>query len=199
MNLLLLAVAGYLGYRLYDVTTMQAELPAVIEGAKTADAGKKKKPAVQQKKKSYDIIKNFNLFNPSRVSVVQKTETISSKPLPKNRPRLFGTVILGDLRTAIIEDPSTRKRKMYKVNESVGDYKVSEILKDRVVLLWNGEKVEVKLREDKGIKPTPMAQVRKTQQLQRRQQRTTSRTRPRRPRRIRRNVPPPPPPQAGEK
>jgi type II secretory pathway component PulC len=87
---------------------------------------------------------------------------------------------------------------MYKLNESLGDYVVSEILKDRVILLWNGEKVEVKLREDKGVRPTPVAQVQRTQQLQRQQQKRTSRIRPRRPRRIRRNVPPPPP-QAQQK
>ncbi len=197
VNLLLIAVAGYLGYGLYNVVTMKMEPPAVAEGTKQAVAGKKKKAAVQPKK-SYDIIRNFNLFNPSRVSVVQKTETASSKPIPKNRPKLFGTVILGDVRTAIIEDPSTRKRKMYKLNESLGDYVVSEILKDRVILLWNGEKVEVKLREDKGVRPTPVAQVQRTQQFQRQQQKRTSRTRPRRPRRIRRNVPPPPP-QAQQK
>ena len=55
----------------------------------------------------------------------------------------------------------------------------------------DGEKYEVKLREDKGIKPPKRKSIARDRRIKKPVQPATK-TRQRRPRRVRRNVPPPP-------
>jgi hypothetical protein len=101
---------------------------------------------------SFKIIRDQDLFRPSRSAPSKTREKIEKVAAPKNTPRLFGTIILGDNKTAILEDSETKTTKTYRVNESVSGFVVSEILEDKVILLSGSEKVEVRLRDDKGIK-----------------------------------------------
>jgi type II secretory pathway component PulC len=102
---------------------------------------------------AFDNISKLDLFRPSRSAPVISKVKKEEKPPLKDPPKLFGTVILGDNKTAILEDPDSKTTKVYRLDDSIAGYKISEILEDKIVLSRDGDKVEVRLRDDKGIKP----------------------------------------------
>jgi len=118
---------------------------------------------------SYDVIVSKNLFHPSRS--MNKKPAEAAQPVSKNElPQLFGTIILKDKKLAILEDKSTKKSTLYKIDESVSGFVIAQILENKVVLQKDGELIEVNLREDKKfIPPTPskasQTAIRKAQNL----------------------------------
>ncbi len=154
INLLLITVISFLGIELYKVMDYSVEIPSLVDMEKVH---KKKKVEEERRTKkkininSFNVISQKDLFRQSRTALLLKNEKVE-KSLPKNAPKLFGTIILNEFKTAILEDPDTRTTKNYGINDSIAGYTVSEILENKVILLFNDEKVEVKLRDSKGIK-----------------------------------------------
>lgn len=183
VNLVLVIIITFLGIELYKVFAYSVDIPSGPEiqtEEKSVTDNKRKEAALHEG--SFQIISNMNLFSPARSApLIKKDKT--AKAGPKNAPRLFGTIILNSIRTAILEDPDTKTTKTYRVNESVAGFVISEILEDKVVLLSDGEKVEVRLREDKGIKTSTRTTSRVRPRQQPRRTRPTPRNNPR-PRRI---------------
>jgi hypothetical protein len=143
---------GFLGFKFYDVVTYSRDIPsaaAVKEGEKSKGIDIKITGKVPDKA-SFQIISSKNLFKPTRaISVpVRTTQKIDMA----KQPKLFATIIRGSDSIAILEDPGTRKTKSYRINDLIAGFVISEILKDKVVLLSGEDKFEIKLREDKGIK-----------------------------------------------
>lgn len=174
INLVLVVIILLLGYGLYSAITHPLEMPsapvAEEEAGKKAGTGRAvEKPPDEN---SFRIISEMDIFRPSRSAPASGPENTPVISVPGSTPRLFGTVILDDDKTAILEDPDTKKTKAYRINESIAGFVIADILKNRVVLLRNGEKVEVKLREDKGIRPPrrPAYNRRPARRLQRRMQ-----------------------------
>ena len=91
----------------------------------------------------------MDLFQPDRKLPAEKAPEAKQTVQPGNTPRLFGTIILGDKKTAILEDPDTKATKIYSINDSIAGYVVSEISSNKVVLLLNDESVEDKLQDEK--------------------------------------------------
>lgn len=183
---------GTLGRRMYVPT----EAPAAAVKKAIEDDEKSSRFIRPQ---SFEIITSANLFTPSRTSKKEEKNVVATPP-PKNQPKLFGTIIFGDRKMAILEDPGTKERKTFGLNESVGGYVISAIEENKVVLSWSGEEVTVQLREDKGVKPLPKKTTptrgvkRDTTSSAASDQRAAQRRR-RRPRRTRANVPTAPPVQ----
>jgi type II secretory pathway component PulC len=199
INLVLFIIACFLGAELYGTLIRRMEVPTEppVAAEKKAAKDDEKKPQFTRPK-SYDVIASANLFNPDRTSKKEE-EKVAATPPPKNQPKLFGTIIIGEKKLAILEDPGTRERKTFGISESVGGYVVSGISEDKVVLSWSGEEVTIRLREDKGVKPLPKREPPKRREVRKggkpaaaRDQSATQRRR-RRPRRTRTNVPPKPP------
>ena len=150
--MVLVIMLGFLGFKFYKVVTYSMDIPfeaVVEEGQKSKDIDIKFKGKVPDKA-SFQIISRKNLFNPTRAASAPVLTT------PKNGrtsyPKLFATIIRGSDSIAIIEDPGTKKTKSYSINDLVAGFVISEILVDRVMLLSGAEKIEIKLRDDKGIK-----------------------------------------------
>jgi len=97
---------------------------------------------------AYQVIIQKDLFRPSRTEY--KPPAKSALP-PTPPPKLFGILIMDNNKIAILEDSTSKKKKNYHIGESVGDLVVSEIEKDKVILLRGDEKVIVNLREVKTI------------------------------------------------
>ena len=161
INIVLVVLLGFLGFKFYKVVNYSMDIPseaAVVEGQKSKDIDIKFKGKVPDKE-SFQIISDKDLFRPSRTATAAVVRT-TPKNGPTNYPKLFATIILENESTAIIEDPGTKKTKSYRINDLVAGFLVSEILKDRVILLSGDEKVEIKLRDDKGIqasRPQPIS------------------------------------------
>ena len=160
INVLIVIMLGFLGFKFYKVTAYSMHIPTeadVAEGQKPKDPGIKFTSKVPDKK-SFQIISSKDLFRPSRTASVTAVRTTAMKG-PLNSPKLFATMILGSDSIAIIEDPNTKKTKGYHINDLVAGLRILEILVDRVILLSGNEKIEIKLRDDKGIKslrPKPL-------------------------------------------
>lgn len=152
INIILLVIIGFLWTKFYKVYSNTYEIPSE---ATTKQIQKKTYQAVGNETAPdaarFQIISNMDLFRPSRTPY---KEDVKQQVIPTNPPRLFGTVIQGNEKTAILEDPNTKLTRLYHPNESIGGYVISDILEEKVVLSRDGEKTEVKLREDKkGLMP----------------------------------------------
>lgn len=160
LNIFLILIIGVLGNKFYHVLTYSMELPA------EAGTGEFQKEdiAVAHKdsvfdERVFDAISALDLFRPSRTAPLVEKKGTEKPPLP-NPPKLFGTVILNDNKTAILEQPDTKTTKVYRINDTISGYTVLEIHENKVVLLGNDEKVEVRLRDDKGVQPPRRTVVR---------------------------------------
>lgn len=186
INIILVVLLGFLGYKFYGVATYSMDVPdaSSVEAGDVMGGLDVDLSAGVPDKASFNIISRNNLFRPSR-SAFRAGGTVVTRTGKEVYPKLFATIILGDKSTAIMEDPDTRKTKRYSVNDIVAGLQLIEILQDRVVLSRGGERIEVKLRDDKGIKSVrakPLARKNEPQR-QNKSKRRIIRRRP---------VPPPP-------
>lgn len=150
INLALSALVIFLAFRLYGVWAIPVE--EVHPPQKKAHSGKgnAETPQVKKDVEVYQEIVQKDLFRPSRTE--SKSEAKSGLP-PTPPPKFFGTMIMDNDKIAILEDPTTKKRKAYRVKEHIGDFVISDIEKNKVILLRGEEKVMVNLREIKIISP----------------------------------------------
>lgn len=179
INLALISIISVLGYNFYGVVTDKTAIPssAIVEKG----TEKKAQGNAYEKKlntAAFNVISKKDLFKPSRSSS-SAVEGTKNEEISKDMPKLFGTIIINENKTAILEDPSSKSTKTYRINDSVAGYVITDILEEKVVFSANGEKIVVKLREDKGVKP-PKRSVRRPSSTK--AKRTA-------PRRVRRPVP----------
>lgn len=161
LNLILLALIGFLGFKFYKVWTRPLNLPsgAISQSAETEE---KTKASPEEERGSdeaaFQVIAQKDLFRPSRTE--PRLEEISKPGVPVIPPKLYGTIVMENEKSAILEDPNTRVTKSYRINDSIAGFVVSDIQKDKVILLKEGgEKIEVYLREIKTFTtpaPTPV-------------------------------------------
>lgn len=157
---MLLLVITLLGTRLHDVITTPPEIPTEPTAA-TSRKYETKPDNIPAHTDSayYDVILSKNLFHPSR-SITKKTPE-ETAPVSKNEiPQLFGTIILNDKKSAILQDQATKKSNLYEINDTVSGFIVSQILKNKVILEKRGESIEVSLRADKKFTPPKRSPVR---------------------------------------
>jgi hypothetical protein len=115
---------------------------------------------------SYDIISKKNLFRPDRSEwVIDKQESkLAEKKIDPDKLELFGTIIVGDKKSALIYNKKAKvkvkrrrnikakKTELYTLGDYLGGYIISAIEEKRVVLDFYGEKVTLNLHE--GKEPT---------------------------------------------
>lgn len=123
----------------------------------------------------YAVISKKNLFRPDRTEWIQESSggTMVDKKIDTSKLSLYGTVIVGNKRSAIIHDkdagklagkpagkpagkknpaevPSDEKTKeVYSLGDYIGGYVISAIEEKKVVLDYYGEKVTLNLHEGK--------------------------------------------------
>jgi hypothetical protein len=167
----LIIVIGLLGLKLYGAIFKHQEIFPKLD-RDIVKKEKKKGASIDTRPGggNFDIIKTKNLFNPARTA--SEEESVASTVSSKTPPKLFGTIILNNERTAILQDPDSKKTGNYHVNDKVAGFTISEIQEDKVILSSGSDKVTVRLREDKGIVPQKPKTVRKPVK------RTTPRRRP---------------------
>ena len=121
----------------------------------------------------YDVISKKNLFRPDRKEwIIDKPDgTMVDKKVDTSKLELYGTIIVGDKKNALIFDKGTnekgapkgkraskpgsaaeKKAELYALGDYIGGYVISSIKEKRVVLDYYGEKVTLYLHE--GKEPT---------------------------------------------
>jgi len=108
INLLLITIIAFLCVEFYKVVNRTDEIPS-INTVKMVSAPKKDSKRRGERKinyASFNAITKKDLFRPSRTESTDKNSN-EEKVMPQNAPKLFGTIILNNLKTAILEDPDT--------------------------------------------------------------------------------------------
>ena len=118
-------------------------------------------PAIHQPPPPPDpnsLISEKNLFRPDRKDWAMDDATAlgqKDKGPKKERPKLqlFGTIIIGDQKKAIIRMPQPAKgmanKEIYTPGDYIGEYVLQEVEEKRAVLDYYGEKVTLVLNEGK--------------------------------------------------
>jgi len=150
INLFLLIIIALLGYGFLKVLANPLNIP--FEAAQQIQADKIDTTArrlVNLNQSDYLTIVEKDLFRPSRTDTKTDTGTLTSRP--SELLKLFGTIIMNNESIAILEDPSTKKSKPYHINDSLSGFVITDIQKDKIVVLRGDEKIEIKLRDLKGF------------------------------------------------
>lgn len=155
INLLLLAVIGALGFRFYKVWTSPVEM--AFHDVKK-DFKEEKKEVIEKKAETkndlklnepdYNVIVQKDLFRPSR-SIPPVVQENAEQFIPS--PKLYGTIITNKEKGAILEDPISKTKNFYRINDAIAGFSILDIQEDKVVLLRGEKRTEVKLREIKTI------------------------------------------------
>lgn len=123
---------------------------------------------------AYVDITKHNLFSEERAEYrpetpdiepeqEQKTEK-SVEPLKTNKITLFGVVVMGEYRKALVSDVENKSKRnsiWIEKGEILDDFLIDSIEKDRIVVSNNGEKYSVLLYDAKNPKKRKPVQVSK--------------------------------------
>ncbi|MBI5676417.1 MAG: hypothetical protein HZC48_11430 [Nitrospirae bacterium] len=166
INIILILIVSFLGLRFYKAIIYKKDNPLNIT-VKKAEPDKIKAAGEDKgiDKESLKVITEKDIFRSSRTA--SSSDANSTEMPPKNPPTLFGTVIVGAEKTALLKEEAGKAAKMYRVNESISGYLIVDIQDDKVLLEAGGQTIEVKLRGKRGAnmsQPTPGAPVQKMQE-----------------------------------
>jgi hypothetical protein len=159
--LLALVIIVLLAFENYETWTAPVEPVSLKGGAKkTSVKPEGSKPPADQKDSnarpssaSYIFIAEKNPFHPDRkeftIPEVPKAEV--KKPIVRPQVTLYGITIVGDYQSATLSYPGRPLQKgeretiTVRIGDQVGEYKVSQILQDRIALKTEGDSFEVNL------------------------------------------------------
>jgi type II secretory pathway component PulC len=164
INVALLGIVSFFGIKTYGVWSHPGGIPekkttfkSAVRSAKTPIAATRKKmpPAGV-----YDIIVKKDLFDPERQHVVEevseKETDVKDVPTMSTNVFLYGVVLTQSSRQALMTDPDkkTRRKKVLWVREgdNLGDFRVSRIEREKVVLEKDGKTYDISLYDKKKPK-----------------------------------------------
>lgn len=159
LSLLLLIATGLVGWRIYKVWEEEPwslpQRPTTAAPLALQEEPTNLNPTVPLV--SPDLIISKNLFDPERGAGATREAEFNSRSFQRIRNMvLLGTVILGDSRSAILQDPASQAASStgpaapagpmrVKLGESVEGFRLTEIADRRVVFTKGGSRVEVLL------------------------------------------------------
>lgn len=162
--LLALAIA-LLGYKNHEIWSAPSPEPPRREAAKKTDAKAEAAPAASPAREdagreSFLLIGEKNIFNPERrefpVLAVEQQQQV--KPVVRPQVILYGVVIGGDYQSASIANPGRplhkgeREEKTIRPGERIGEYQLTKIAPDRIILEAPGDSFEVLLFDPRSPK-----------------------------------------------
>ena len=174
INLTLMVITAILVLKLHGQLNRSYEIPRLpgedVQDIAGSESDRPAAPALNPA--DYAVIADRNLFHPSRSGEEKKAETPAALPL-KEKPQVFGTTIMNNKRFALIENPATKKTALYRLNDTIAGFTVSEILREKVILARGGDTVEIGLREDKTFTPVKRPAPRRIEKKAKQRRRTT--------------------------
>lgn len=155
INLVLLLLISFLGMKAFNAVRVSVDLPLKIKPAEVKQESVPIAPKIGfPGEPVFQVISDKNIFSPTRALPIKKTDNVLGQAVSKEVPKLFGTLIIGRSKSAMLQDPDTKNTKRYFINDTVGDFVIKDIQEEGVVLLRGDETIELKLREDKGVTKT---------------------------------------------
>jgi hypothetical protein len=163
-----LVAIGLVGWRIYKVWQEEPwSLPQPKSVAPSALGDEPVKVIPTLPAVSPDLIISKNLFDPERGAGATREAEFNSRSFQRIRSMvLLGTVILGESRSAILQDPGSQAATpnepassvgpmRVKLGDSVEGFRLSEIADRKVVFTKGGSRVEVLLDYFRRDDPPP--------------------------------------------
>jgi hypothetical protein len=163
--LLALVTIVLLAFENYETWTAPIEPVSQKAGSKKAGVkpeGLKspvdqKNPDARPSIASYVLIAEKNPFHPARKEfpIPEAPKVEVKKPIVRPQVTLYGVTIVGDYQSATISYPGRALQKgeretiTVRIGDQVGEYKVSQILQDRIGLKTEEDSFEVNLYDNK--------------------------------------------------
>lgn len=171
INFLLAVFAVFFGLKTYGIWSAGEKTASPLQPVEGPSAQSEKR-IVKRKmplESTYSVVVDSNLFSPDRaefIPEVSEPETeIKELKIPGKKIFLYGVIVMDDYKTALINNPfrktDERPNKWVKVGDTFGDFQVTGIDKDRIILVEGSEKYEVLLYSKD--KPKRQAAVTKKQ------------------------------------
>jgi hypothetical protein len=162
-GILLFFIVLILGYENYDIWSSSASLVPKKEGAgrvegKTDLFPGSAPPAEPVPREAVDIIAEKNIFSPERSEFSSQAAGSFYKPVTRPQIILSGVAMDGDYQVATIINPGRplhkgeRETKTIRIGEMVGEYKLTKIMPDRIVMEGGDDSFEVLLHDPRAPK-----------------------------------------------
>ena len=163
--MLLLAIAAFAGYQLYD-SVQQFEAVNAIENIRPpaqTGAGNEIIPPPQQEKRyspmDFAVIPDKNVFSETRTREDSTEETAAGGTLPDSqKPTLVGVIVSGKQKVATLLEPGSRGQVgetiLKKLGETYQNYRITEIEADHIILDGGDRKIRVELNDISQPAPT---------------------------------------------
>ncbi|MBF0226101.1 MAG: hypothetical protein HQK76_11660 [Desulfobacterales bacterium] len=156
INAVLMFIAIYIAIRIFNLWNEPLiSIPSSYRDEISFSEKKIIKPFEYQES-SFDIIVGKNLFSKERKEYIVKEELVpevKNADIDGNKIVLYGVIIIDELKTALINNPyktpDEREHKWVKIGDSVGDFKVSEIKAESIIIANVNKKFEIILYDKK--------------------------------------------------
>jgi len=165
LSLVALLIVILLAFKNYEIWTQPIEWVPEKEGVKKTEKNPETPPITGGKKgttsiQSYVAISGKNIFHPERKDFPIPTSGTDLLEKSLGRPKiiLYGVAIKGDYQSATIThlgkplQKGEREMITLRMGDSLGEYKLSKILPDRIIMEGMGESFEVLLYDPKVVK-----------------------------------------------
>jgi hypothetical protein len=163
LSILLFFIVLILIYENYEIWSPSPPLVAKGEGARKVE-GKAEpssgsaSPEEAVPREAVNVIAEKNIFNPERKEFSSQAAAAMAKPVTRPQITLCGVAMVGDYQVATIINPGRplykgeRETKSIKVGEMVGEYKLTKIMPDRIVMEGGEDSFEVLLYDPRSPK-----------------------------------------------
>ena len=163
LSILLFFIVLILGYENYAIWSSSTPRVAKKEGArrvegKTDPPPGSASPEEPASREGVKVIAEKNIFNPERTEFSSQAAASMGKPVTRPQITLSGVVMAGDYQVATIINPGRplykgeRETKTIRVGEMVGEYKLTKIMPDRIVMEGGEDSFEVLLYDPRSPK-----------------------------------------------
>jgi len=163
LSILLFFVVLILGYENLTVWSSSSPMgPKKISGKKGEAKPDLPLPAAAPKETAppaaFNVVAAKNIFSPERKEFSSTAAAAMAKPVTRPQVALYGVVIAENYQTASIVNPGRplykgeRETKTLKVGDMIGEYKLTKILEDRIVMEAGEVSFEVFLYDPRAPK-----------------------------------------------
>lgn len=165
LSILLFFIVLILGYQNYQIWSYPSASIFPKETGKKGEGRIETAPGTATHKETvpheaFNVIAEKNVFHPDRKDFSPAGASIGALGKPTGRPQvtLYGVVITGDHQKASIINPGRllhkgeRETKTIKIGDMVGEYKLTKVMPDRIVLEAGEDSFEVLLYDPRAPK-----------------------------------------------
>jgi hypothetical protein len=163
LSILLFFIVLILAYENYALRSSPSATTLRKESGKKGEAKPESPPpAVTPKetvpREAFNVIAEKNIFSPERKEFSSAAAAAMAKPVARPPITLYGVVIAEDYQIASIINPGRplykgeREMKSLKIGDMVGEYKLTKIMPDRILLEAGEDSFEVLLYDPRTPK-----------------------------------------------